>query len=62
MKYGEKIRELRIQHGLSQSRLASLIGVSRFTIINYEKDRRTPNMKQFEQLSKVLNMSFQDFL
>lgn len=37
---GVRIRQLRKEHGLSQTQLANLTGVSRFTILHLEKGRK----------------------
>lgn len=41
-----KIKELREKLGLTQEKLAELIGVSRNTIINYEKGGKIPESKR----------------
>lgn len=50
----EKIRKKREELGLTQSELATLIGVSLRTIQNYEKDGVIPSSK-YEILRNVLN-------
>lgn len=52
----KKIREKREELGLTQSELATLIGVSLRTIQNYEKDGVIPSSK-YEILRNVLNTS-----
>lgn len=42
MKFGEKLRALRQNAGLTQSELAAKIGVSARTLINYEQGRCYP--------------------
>ena len=51
MKFGEKVRRLRNEKGLSQPELGKLCGLSLRTIRNYEVDGRYP--KQREVYSKL---------
>ena len=51
MKFGEKVRRLRNEKGLSQTELGNLCGLSLRTIRNYEVDGRYP--KQREVYSKL---------
>lgn len=51
MKFGEKVRRLRNEKGLSQTELGKLCGLSLRTIRNYEVDGRYP--KQCEVYSKL---------
>ena len=51
MKFGEKVRRLRNEKGLSQTELGKLCGLSLRTIRNYEVDGRYP--KQREVYSKL---------
>ncbi|WP_205727719.1 helix-turn-helix transcriptional regulator [Flavobacterium anhuiense] len=48
------IKELRIQNGFSQTELAKKIGVSRQTIVNYEKGEVIPESKK-ELLYNILH-------
>lgn len=41
--FGERIRELRIEMGLSQGEVANLAGISRQALTNYESGVREPN-------------------
>ena len=47
----------RINKELSRAQLATILGVTRQTIHNWEKKKRTPPLKKMEQLSKELNVS-----
>lgn len=49
------IKELRIQKGLSQNELAKKIGVSRQTIVNYEKGEVIPESKRDILYNILLN-------
>ena len=53
MKFGEKIRELRKEKGITQEILGKMIGVSKRTIINYEQGTRYP--QDHEIYAKLAN-------
>ena len=40
MRFGEKVCRLRTQNGLAQEQLADMLGVTKRTIIGYERDGR----------------------
>jgi DNA-binding XRE family transcriptional regulator len=42
---GEKIRKYRIDSGLTIKQLGQIIGVSEYTIINWEKMKKSPSKK-----------------
>ena len=42
MKFGEKVRDLRKKNSLTQDELAKCLGVSKRTIIGWERDGRYP--------------------
>lgn len=58
---GDRIAQLRKQHGLSQSELAQKAGVSRTIIGNYERSANTPSIEVLVKLARVFNVSV-DFL
>lgn len=51
---GSRIRELRLQKGLTQSQLGNLINVTKVSISCYERDARMPNLETFIDLVNVL--------
>ncbi len=61
MKIGEKIRVLRTSRNYNQQHLASLINVSRATIISYEKSNTKPNMQTLILLAKSLEVDLSEF-
>jgi transcriptional regulator with XRE-family HTH domain len=58
---GKKIRSLRQQNGLSQVSLADIIGVSKSTMSNYERNFSTPDPEVLLKLADYFNVSI-DFL
>lgn len=57
MTFGEKVKEERNRHELSQTELAELVGKSRRTIIDWESDRALPrSRKDYETLARELEV------
>ena len=54
---GDRIRNLRIIHGMSQDDLAKAVGVSNRTVSTWERDARMPRMGPIEKMVKLLNVS-----
>jgi len=61
MKVGEKIKELRIEKGLSQMQLAKLIGVSQKAIDYWERDVNEPKVSYIISLVNFFCLSFDEF-
>lgn len=58
MNFGNKIRSLREEKGLTQKELADLLGTSLKTISNYEvKGTRPRTMKNFEKLAEIFDVN-----
>ncbi len=57
MKFGEKLRSLREEKGLSQTTLGKLVGLSLRTIRGYEVDGRYPKKREvYAKFAKVFNV------
>lgn len=55
MKFGEKLRKLRIEKGLTQEEVSKKIGVTRRTYVSYEQDGRYPRKREiYALLAEVL--------
>ena len=61
MDFGNKLKELRLQAGLTQKQLADLIGVTKSVISFYERQERTPSPDVLKNLAAVFHVST-DFL
>lgn len=59
--FSERLRELRIESGLSQEALGKIIGVQRHAIYSYEKGRACPEMKNLVILADYFDVSM-DYL
>jgi putative transcriptional regulator len=56
----KKLKTLREQHGLSQGELAKRVGVSRFTILDYENGRRSPTFAMCQKFAEEFNCTMND--
>ena len=54
---GKKIKILRKTRGLTQQQLADKLNVKRATISNYEIGRRSPHIKELEDISQRLEVA-----
>ncbi|MBQ7164862.1 MAG: helix-turn-helix transcriptional regulator [Clostridia bacterium] len=61
MKVGEKIKDLRIEAGLSQMRLAKAVGVSQKAVDYWERGVNEPKVSYVIELVKVFNISYEEF-
>lgn len=55
--FGNRIKELRIKHGLSQGDLAKATGLTRQAISNYERGDREPKMETWQKLADYFDVS-----
>lgn len=60
-KFNERLRSLRTSHGLSQSELASQLGISKSSVNMYERDEREPGLEMLETIADYFNVDM-DFL
>ena len=61
MSIGERIKELRLEKGLSQLRLGKLIGVSQKAVDYWERGVNEPKVSYIIKLVKVFDLSFDEF-
>lgn len=63
MKFGEKVRDLRKKHSLTQDELAKCLGVSKRTIIGWERDGRYPrNVEILEKMADIFHVPLLSFI
>ena len=53
---GNNLRELRVQHGLTQAQLADQVGVARVSIVAIENGRFIPTIETALRISKALGV------
>ena len=58
---GKRLKELRIQKGLSQQDLGDAIGVTKVSICGYENGTRLPNLEKLVSLAEELETT-KDYL
>lgn len=61
-KIGRKIKEFRTKRGISQQRLAELLGVSRPAISQMENGERKVSADELDRLAKIFNISVNSLL
>ena len=62
MTFGEKLKKLRTDGGLTQDELAEKIYVTRTAISKWESDRGYPNIDSLKAISKFFSVSIDDLL
>jgi len=58
---GQRIRELRLQRGMGQEELAEKLNTTKQTISRYENGDRAANQDILFELSRILNVSINEF-
>ena len=53
--FGERLKKLRIQKGLSQEELGKRLGVSKQTVSNWEIENVTPSLDMFENVVRLFD-------
>jgi transcriptional regulator with XRE-family HTH domain len=54
------IKELRVQHGLTQFELAVKVGVTPSTVYTWEKRRRKPNVDHLRRLAEFFGVAMEE--
>lgn len=62
MTFGEKIKNLRKDNKMSQEAFAQIIGVSRRTVIDWEKDKYSPQSENIKSICNCFNINSEYFL
>ena len=62
MTLGEKIKEQRTAHGLSQETLAETMGVSRQAVTKWEADQSAPSSEKLIALAKLFHISLDELI
>ena len=57
---GNRLKELRARHDLTQEALAQMVGVSRQSIISVEKGRYAPSVTLALRLARVLQVPVEE--
>lgn len=59
-KFGERVRELRKERGLSQEQLAEKIHRDPRTVVAIETGKRNPTLNTIDKISKSLGVKIKD--
>lgn len=62
MRLGEKIKQLRIEKGMTQDDLAAATGTTKASISNYERNRRSPQYAIINSIADVLGIPLSELL
>ena len=62
MTIGEKITHLRIANGISQEKLADMLGVSRQSISKWESDESLPQIDKIVEFCQLFKISTDELL
>ncbi len=55
--FGEKLRELRVQHNMSQKELAEKLGIVSGTVSAYEQDKKRPSLEVLVKICRIFSIS-----
>lgn len=56
-RFGDRLRELRIERGLNQEELANIFHTGKASICNYEKNARLPDAEKIAAYAKFFDVS-----
>ena len=62
MAFGDRLRQLRIERGLSQEELAQVLGTSKQVISRFETNQRAPKLPLMQEYAEKLGVSIDYFL
>ena len=57
MLIGKRIKDLRVEKGMSQQDLGDLVGVTKVSICGYENGTRTPSLETFDLLADIFGVT-----
>ncbi|MDM8520317.1 helix-turn-helix transcriptional regulator [Anaerolineales bacterium HSG6] len=56
-RFGEKLRTLRQQHGMSQGDVGDMLGVSQRHVSNMERGEKMPHVAMLLKISRIFDVS-----
>jgi len=62
VEFGEKLRKARREKGLTQSQLAEITGLSRRSIVHYERHAKMPPLEKVKKMARALKVSSDELL
>jgi transcriptional regulator with XRE-family HTH domain len=61
-RFGQRLRDLRKQHGFSQEQLALACGIDRTYVSGVERGVRNISLRNLEKLAQVLEVSLSELM
>lgn len=61
-RFGEKIREMRLQKGMSQMEVGALVQIDRENIRKYEKGLQEPRLTTIMKFAKAFEIDYNELL
>ncbi|MBR2885652.1 MAG: helix-turn-helix transcriptional regulator, partial [Clostridia bacterium] len=55
--FGERLREIRREYGLTQDEFAAILGTSKQILSRYELEQRSPKIEQVKKYAEKLHVS-----
>lgn len=62
LRIGDRLRELRVKTGFTQSQIAKMLNIDRSTYSYYEIGKTTPDLSTVVSLAKIFNIPLNDLL
>ena len=62
IKFGKKVKEIRLKNNMSQADLAKILGIHVTYISGIERGLRNMSLKNIEKLAKALKVSVKDLV
>lgn len=60
MEFNEKLKKIRTEKGLSQKKLADMIGVSQTAVYSWEKGNMLPKFEQMQRIAAALDVTLDE--
>ena len=62
LKFGEKIKSLRVQHKMTQMDVGAALGIDKENVRKYEKGLQEPKLSTVIKFAKVFKITFDELL
>ena len=62
MTFGEKLKAVRLEKGMTQQELAKLTDLAQATIADYERGKKYPHLNNLKELARRLHCSPDDLM
>jgi len=60
--FTQKLKQLRLERGLSQQQIADKLGISNQAYSRWETGKFSPNLQSLEKIAKTLNVPIEELL